>query len=77
MQHRIFSGTVVSDKMQKTLVVEVSTMKVHPKYGKRFRSSRRFKVHDEKGAYHVGDTVQFIECRPISKDKRWRVVTHA
>ncbi len=69
-----FTGTVVSDKMAKTIVVKVDSTKVHPKYGKRYIVSRRYKVHDEKGAYHIDDKVTFTECRPISKDVRWRVV---
>lgn len=71
---RRFKGTVVSDKMEKTVVVRVDTQKTHPKYLKKYISSRRFKVHDEKGMYKIGDIVIFEECRPISKDKRWRVV---
>jgi small subunit ribosomal protein S17 len=67
-------GTVVSDKMQKTIVVKVDRVKTHPKYGKQFVMSKRFKVHDEKDEYKTGDKVAFVECRPISKDKCWRVV---
>jgi small subunit ribosomal protein S17 len=71
---RIFQGLVVSDKMKKTLVVKVERMKLHPKYKKRYKVSRRFKVHNEKEQYKVGDKVRFIECRPLSKEKRWRVL---
>lgn len=71
---RTFKGTVVSDKMQKTIVVRVDSMKVHPKYKKRYTVSKRFKVHDEKGQFHVGDVVSFVETRPLSRDKRWGVV---
>ncbi|OGL77974.1 30S ribosomal protein S17 [Candidatus Uhrbacteria bacterium RIFCSPHIGHO2_12_FULL_54_23] len=71
---RTFIGTVVSDRMQKTLVVNVDRVKVHPKYEKRYVASTTFKVHDEKGAYHTGDKVIFVECRPLSKDKRWKVI---
>ena len=71
---RTFNGTVVSAAMQKTLVVEVVRVTMHPKYGKRYARSQRYKVHDEKGGHRVGDKVQFVECRPISKDKRWRVI---
>lgn len=71
---RTLQGTVVSDKMSKTVVVRVDRMKLHPKYKKQYRQSRRFKVHDEKGEYKVGDVVKFVETRPISKDKRWRVI---
>jgi len=71
---RSFTGVVVSDKMAKTIVVRVDRTIVHPKYGKRYTRSRKYKVHDEKNAHKVGQTVTFVECRPISKDKRWRVV---
>lgn len=71
---RIFEGVVVSDAMEKTLVVRVDRIVVHPKYKKRYRVSKRYKVHDEKNTHKVGDTVQFVECRPLSKDKRWRVI---
>lgn len=74
---RQFVGTVVSDKMQKTIVVRVDGVKTHPKYGKQYAVSERFKVHDEKNEYKVGDKVAFVETRPYSKDKRWRVVGRA
>jgi small subunit ribosomal protein S17 len=66
-------GTVVSDKMQKTVVVEVQSRGRHPLYKKIVRHSRRFKAHDEANEAHVGDTVMIAETRPLSKDKRWRV----
>ncbi len=69
-----FSGVVVSDKGDKTIVVEIKTVKKHPKYKKRYTVSKRYKVHDEKNEYKVDDKVVFIECRPLSKDKRWRVI---
>lgn len=69
-----FSGVVVSDKMDKTIVVKVDLVKQHPKYNKRYTSSKKYKVHDEKGTCKEGDKVSFIECRPLSKDKRWRVL---
>lgn len=69
-----FSGVVVSDKNDKTIVVKVETVKVHPKYKKRYVVSRRYKVHDEKNEHKIGDKVSFIECRPLSRDKRWRVI---
>ena len=72
--HRKLSGVVVSDKMAKTIVVQVDQIAVHPKYKKRYTKSKRYKVHDEKGQYKEGDKVSFIECRPLSSDKRWRVV---
>jgi small subunit ribosomal protein S17 len=68
-----FQGVVVSDAMDKTIVVRVDRVKVHPKYLKRFTVSRKYKVHDEKNQYKEGDKVSFVECRPMSKDKRWRV----
>ncbi len=71
---RSFTGMVVSDKMDKTIVVRVNRTKVHPKYKKRYTLSRHYKVHDEKNRFKIGDKVNFIECRPLSKDKRWRVV---
>jgi small subunit ribosomal protein S17 len=72
---RKFSGVVVSDKMTKTIVVKVERVKVHPKYGKRYTVSAKYKVHDEKGDFHIGDKVNFVECRPLSRDKRWRVLS--
>ncbi len=68
---RIFEGRVVSDAMAKTIIVRVERTKLHPKYQKRYRTSRRFKVHDEQNSCHVGDWVRFVETRPLSKDKRW------
>ncbi len=67
-------GIVVSDKMQKTVVVEVARRGRHPLYKKIVRKSRRFKAHDEQGSARAGDTVVISETRPLSKDKRWRVV---
>jgi len=67
-------GTVVSNKMQKTVVVEVERLKEHPKYKRRFRVHKKYKAHDEKGEYHVGDKVMIEECRPLSKEKRWKVI---
>ncbi|MDD5749216.1 MAG: 30S ribosomal protein S17 [Patescibacteria group bacterium] len=71
---RKLEGTVVSDKMDKTVVVEVTALKVHSKYKKRYKSSKKYKAHDEKNQYKVGDFVVIQECRPLSKDKRWRVI---
>jgi small subunit ribosomal protein S17 len=67
-------GKVVSDKMDKTVVVELERIKVHPKYKRRFKVSKRYKAHDEKNEYKVGDKVMIEECRPLSKEKRWRVI---
>lgn len=69
-----FNGVVVSNKNDKTIVVRVETIKVHPKYKKRYKVSRRYKVHDENNEFKVNDKVNFIECRPLSRDKRWRVL---
>lgn len=66
-------GMVVSDKMHKTVVVEVERAGRHPLYKKVVRHSQRFKAHDEAGEAHVGDKVLIAETRPLSKDKRWRV----
>lgn len=67
-------GTVVSDKMQKTVVVQVERLKKHPKYLRRFRVHKKFKAHDEKGEYHAGDRVVIEQCKPLSKDKEWVVI---
>ena len=69
-----FDGIVVSDKMDKTIVVKVDRVKIHPKYKKRYTVSKKYKVHDEKNQFKEGDKVSFVECRPLSKDKRWRVL---
>lgn len=70
---RKLQGVVVSDKMQKTVVVEVVRQKKHPKYKKYFKINTRFKAHDEKNDYKIGDKVIIEETRPLSKEKRWRV----
>ena len=67
-------GVVVSDKMQKTVVVKIEERIRHPKYGKIMRRSVKFKAHDENNECGVGDTVKIMETRPLSKDKRWRLV---
>jgi small subunit ribosomal protein S17 len=67
-------GKVVSDKMQKTIVVAVETTKQHPLYGKRVKHTKKFKAHDELNEAHIGDTVRIMETRPLSKDKNWRLV---
>lgn len=68
------TGLVISDKMDKTVVVQVQTLKEHPKYRKVIRQSTRFKAHDEQNQCKVGDRVRIMETRPLSHDKRWRVV---
>ena len=67
-------GVVVSDKMDKTVVVAIKTKVRHPLYGKMVNRTRKFKVHDEENLCGIGDTVKIMETRPISKDKRWRLV---
>jgi len=70
---RTLEGTVVSDKMDKTVVVAVQRLAPHPLYGRVLRRSARFKAHDEGNEAHTGDRVMITECRPLSKDKSWRV----
>ncbi|MBI4122176.1 MAG: 30S ribosomal protein S17 [Parcubacteria group bacterium] len=70
---RKLSGLVVSDKMDKTIVVRVDHIRRHEKYQKQYTVSKKYKVHDETNTHKVGDVVEFVECRPLSKDKRWRV----
>ena len=67
-------GTVVSDKMDKTIVVAVETRVKHPIYKKTVKRTYKLKAHDEENSCKVGDTVKVMETRPLSKDKRWRVV---
>ncbi len=67
-------GVVVSDKMDKTAVVAIETKVRHPLYGKMVNRTHKFKVHDENNECGIGDTVRIMETRPISKDKRWRLV---
>ena len=71
---RTLIGRVVSDKMQKTVVVEVERIKEHPKYKRRFKVHKKFKAHDENKEYHVGDKVVIEETKPLSKDKNWKVI---
>ena len=68
-------GVVVSNKMQKTIVVKVDTLKAHPKYQKRYISSKRYKVHSGDIQFAIGDVVVFRECKPYSKDKKHEVVS--
>jgi len=76
-QKRQLKGIVVSDKMQKTVVVEVKRLKFHPKYRKSSWILKKFKAHSNKNEYHVGDKVMIEATRPLSKDKRWRVIGRA
>jgi len=77
MPKRQLKGIVISNKMQKTIVVKVERIKEHPKYKRRYKVHKKYKVHGEKGEYHIGDRVIIEECRPISKEKRWRVIGKA
>lgn len=74
IKKRKLQGIVVSDKMQKTVVVEVVRQKKHSKYKKYFKINTKFKAHDEKNYYKIGDKVVIEEMKPLSKEKRWRVV---
>jgi len=68
------TGVVVSDKMDKTVVVVVERRYAHPLYGKQVTRSKKYHAHDENNEYHIGDTVRIMETRPLSKQKRWRVL---
>ena len=67
-------GVVVSNKMQKSIVVEIERREKHPSYGKFIKKTNRFMAHDEKEECNIGDTVRIMETRPLSKRKRWRLV---
>lgn len=67
-------GKVVSDKQEKTVVVEVSRVKKHPRYGKRYEVHKKYKAHDPENEYKEGDEVMIEEIKPISKDKKWKVI---
>jgi len=75
MPKRILQGTVVSDKSDKTVVVKVERRFAHPMFQKTVRRSKKYKAHDETNQFKTGDAVSIQECAPISKDKRWTVVT--
>ena len=74
MPKKRLKGTIVSNKMQKTVIVKVERVKEHPKYKRRYKIHKKYKAHYDKGEYKVGDKVTIEECSPISKDKKWRVV---
>lgn len=74
MKKRTLKGKVVSDKMDKTVVVSVERLKNHPLYHKKYKTSNKFMAHDEKGACKEGDIIEIEETRPLSKNKRWRVI---
>lgn len=75
MPKKRLKGTIVSNKMQKTVVVKMERVKEHPKYKRRYKVHKKYKAHYDEGEYKVGDKVTIEECRPISKDKKWRVVS--
>lgn len=72
--NKILKGMVISDKMDKTVVVEVTRFVEHKKYGKRIKKTKKYKAHDEDNSKKVGDTVEIEETRPISKDKKFKVI---
>lgn len=71
---KVLRGRVVSDKMDKTIVVEIDATKSHPLYGRQVKYSTKFKAHDEKNEAHTGDLVEVMETRPLSKDKHFRLI---
>ncbi|MCQ6276439.1 30S ribosomal protein S17 [Bacillus sp. V3B] len=73
-QRKVYTGRVVSDKMDKTITVVVETHKKHPLYGKRVKYSKKFKAHDEQNQAKIGDIVRIMETRPLSATKRFRLV---
>ncbi len=74
MPKKRLQGEIVSDKMEKTVVVKVRRIKEHPKYKKRYIVFKKYKAHSEKGEYKMGDKVVIEECKPISREKKWKVV---
>lgn len=74
MSKKTYTGTVVSDKMNKTVVVAVTRLVQHPVYKKTVKKVARFKAHDEENKCKIGDRISIVEMRPLSKDKRWKVV---
>jgi small subunit ribosomal protein S17 len=74
INHKVFTGTVVSNKNDKTITVLVTTYKKHPLYSKRVISSKKFRAHDEKNEAHEGDVVKITACRPLSRSKRFRLL---
>lgn len=71
---KVRKGVVVSDKMDKTIVVKVESLKLHPRYQKFIKRSKKLKAHDEVNECRIGDTVEIMETKPLSKDKCWRVL---
>ncbi len=74
MPKKKLQGTVVSDKMDKTVVIDVQAVKKHPKYLKKYKINKKYKAHDENQEFKIGDLVIIEECRPLSKDKKFRVI---
>ena len=74
MPKKQLTGKVISDKMQKTIVVRVESVKKHTRYKQRYRAHKNYKAHDAKGEYSVGDKVIIEECRPLSGKKRWMAI---
>jgi small subunit ribosomal protein S17 len=72
-KRKVRVGTVVSDRMDKTVVVSVEALVRHRLYGRTVRRTTKFKAHDESNEAHVGDSVEIMECRPLSREKRWRI----
>jgi len=77
MPKRKLTGTVVSNKMSKTIVVKVERQKIYPKYKARYKVFKKYKAHNEQNGFKIGDIVTIEECRPISKEKKWRVITRS
>ncbi len=75
LKRKTLQGIVVSDRMQKTITVDVERVFRHPKYGKYVRRHKKYHAHDENRDAHIGDVVEIAECRPLSKLKRWRLVS--
>lgn len=71
---KTLKGIIISTKMQKTVTVAVTSLKEHDKYKRRYKSTNKYKAHNENGEYNVGDKVIIEECRPLSKDKKWKVI---
>ena len=75
MPKRQLKGVIISNKMQNTVVVRVERVKEHPKYKRRYKMHKRFKAHNENPEYKEGDTVEIQECNPMSKEKKWIVIS--
>ena len=74
-KRRVIKGTIVSNKMQKTVIVSVTRLRMHPKYKKYYKITKRYKAHNENQDFQVGDKVLIQETNPISKEKTWRVIS--